>query len=210
MSNTLELPAYMDGVTAQAYTEYGKRKLCWTITEPGEIHRNRFRWACIDVTEREPFRGEPIWVSVQRRTNPDNHIRTPFTESGRNAVHADVVPVIARYGFNRLWVDQSRHLGTYRGTDTARAEAESCRRMARWWDDKAVLSEAHEAGLTELVPATPDDYGRPRTVRVGHHIGGRSSWEPVMAEVHIDGVLEGWMLANAEIVPLDNEIRGES
>lgn len=63
----LVLPEPFASAPASAHTEYGKRVVTWTLSDPGEIARNGYQIAWVDITEREPWKGEPLWVSATRR-----------------------------------------------------------------------------------------------------------------------------------------------
>ena len=56
---TITLPDYLLAAGAPtAHIEYGCRHIGWTLTDPGELHRNRFTWAHIGVREGVEWRGE--------------------------------------------------------------------------------------------------------------------------------------------------------
>lgn len=201
---TLPLPEYLnDAGTPTAHIEYGCRHIGWTLTDPGELHRNRFTWAHIGVREGVEWRGEPLYVTTQRRTSDTSYVRTSFTEAARVRLQAEVVPVIARYGFDRLWTELSRDISGFRSATAARAEAAEARRVADWWDLKAEVTEMHELGVTELKLIEKDPHIRTAQVRVAHPHGRGTTYEPVVAEVVANGERVGWMLRTGGLVPND-------
>jgi hypothetical protein len=188
-------------VQVGAYSSYGKRQLSWSIDQPGEIARNQFAYAWFDVTEREPWKGEPLWLSATRRMPTDTTARTSFTDKGREAVAALVLPVIARYGFTRAWIDAHGQ----RGNPAAdRDAADEARRHAAWWTQKAELAEWHAEGLLSFRPVDPDPKSyasRYPTVKVVPRWHGGSPWEEVTAEALMDGERVGWITKDAQLVP---------
>jgi hypothetical protein len=193
----LTLPAPLDEATdAGAWTEYGKRTICWTLGGPGTFRRNAWVFAWVQVTEQEPWRGEPLWLSAERRIVDASHLRQPFTTAARAALSDAVLPVVARYGFGRLWLELHRT----RTTDAAKA-AERARIIAAWHDARETLHQMHVDGLVDFHPIERDHYGRPPAVRV---VGwdGRLTAEPAAARATVHGEHVGWMTDRAVLVPL--------
>lgn len=205
----MRLPSYLPA-NPTAHIEYRKRLIAWTLTEPGELHRNRYQWAHITVHEQTPWRGEPLSVRAERRTSTTSYARESFTDAARQKMHAEIVPVVARYGFDRMWTELSRNVSAFRSAHAARAEAVEARRTAEWWDLKAELIEMHEMGAVEFVPVDDDSarHGRRRvTVRVAHPHQQRFSHEHPAARVMCESDQVGWVLDSGELVPMDGVIR---
>lgn len=199
-AGTLTLPAILEGVPMGAHTEYGKRLICWTLPEPGELYRNRYEIAWIDVTEREPWKGEPLWLSATRR-HPGASGRVPFTDLGRDALHADIVPQIARHGFGDLWLALHRTKGSGAAEEAARAH-----RVASWWDQKAALDDMHQLGLVEFVPIDQREHPRGLRKQIAEGNRGTTSTD-VGARAFVDGVSVGWMTTRGELIPNDGILR---
>lgn len=201
---TLTLPDYLLAAGAPSTCiQYGRRHIGWTLTEPGELYRNRFDWAHIEVYEGYEWRGEPLHVRTQRRTSAASHVRPGFTDAARTRMQAEIIPVVARYGFDRLWTELSRSVPSFRSASNARAEAAECRQIADWWDLKAELTELHELGVTEMRLVDRDEHGRAMQVQVAHPYGRGMTHEPVVGEILASGERVGWMLRTGELVPND-------
>ncbi len=206
----VRLPDYLASAPAGASVQHRRRYIYWTLTEPGRIHRNDFHWAHLTVTERTPWSGEPLWLGAGRRSSASSAVRQSFTDMARAAMHAEIVPAVARYGFDRLWTELTRTPTTYRSPATARAEADEAARTAEWWRLKAELVEMHQAGVVEFeaVPQDETRYGqRGHMVRVARAHQSRFTTEYPAARALVDGVQVGWVLDTADLVPLDDVLR---
>lgn len=200
---TLALPDYLPEQAA-ATTQHGRRVIAWTITDPGEIHRNQYRWARIAVTEREPWKGEPLWLSAQRRTSPTSHIASSFTDKARDRMHTDIVPVVARRGFTAMWLDLHRSPSRWRSAEQARAEADDAALVVEWWRAKAELLDMHTDGLLDFLPVERVPLGEhPVTVRVCRSHDRQWTHEHPVAAAFLDGEQVGWMLDSGELVPTE-------
>lgn len=199
---TLALPSPLAGATACAGTSYGKRSINWTISEPGEWHRNRYSMAWVEVTEREPWKGEPLSLWPTRRPPDATLARESFTEKARAAIQAEVLPIISRYGFSRLWVDLHRVRRTA-DMDTAvnRAAAE-----LDWHRQQRDLHEMHQAGDIEFVPLAIER-GREQRVAVVPRYRGDSSTNAVHARAIVHGEQVGWITDHGDLIPLEDVLR---
>lgn len=215
----LTLPAALDGAAVSCGTSYGKRTITWTIAEPGEWHRNRFSMAWLEVSEREPWRGEPLWLHASRRPVDSTLSREPFTDRARDLISAEVLPGIARYGFSRLWTELHRRAGRSdpEAVERARKAMEAQIRRAEaeleWHRLTAELHDMHADGLTTLEPlrtgmartvAQRDE----RRVAVVPRYRGDSSVQPVVARVLVDGEQVGWVTDHGHLIPLEDVLRG--
>lgn len=217
--SSLRLPPQLDNAPMSCGTSYGKRVVSWTITEPGEWHRNRFSMAWLEVSEREPWRGEPLWLHASRRPVDSTLAREPFTARARDLISAEVLPGIARYGFSRLWTELHRRAGRSdpEAVERARAAMEAQIRRAEaeleWHRLTAELHDMHADGLTTLEPlrtgmartvAQRDE----RRVAVVPRYRGDSSVQPVVARVLVDGEQVGWVTDHGHLIPLEDVLRG--
>lgn len=200
LTNTLALPDEMAHADMYAGAEYGRRVVAWTLRDPGSWYRCTYSIAWLTVTEREAWRGEPLSLTTQRRIG-DNTERVPFTDKARQAIAADLLPRIARYGFDRLWLEGHRaREGDGSGSLARSAEA---RREAAWWEMQAVLAQMHADGLLTFRPLPQaDGYGREQRVRVVPAYRGGSGTEPVTARVvGPDGDEIGWVTTGYSLAP---------
>lgn len=210
----LTLPHRLDGAAMSCGTSYGKRTISWTIAEPGEWHRNRFSMAWLEVSEREPWRGEPLWLSAYRRPVDSTLAREPFTDRAREQLAAEILPSIARYGFSRLWVDLHRQAGRSdpAAVDRARQAMEAQIRRAEaeleWHRLTAELHDMHADGLTDLDPLPRSHERRETRVAVVPRYRGDSPVQPVVARVLVDGEQVGWVTDHGHLVPLEDVLRG--
>jgi len=201
----LRVPAYLEGAAMHAHVEHRCRLVSWTL-DAGEIHRNQFQWANISVRERNPWSGEPLDVWGSRCTS-SSFARGYFTDAACELMRADILPGVARFGFDRLWMGLSRQRQAYHCAESAWREVEVARRTAEWWELKAELYEMHEAGVTDFVPLDRSELcGGGLVVRVTRAHGQRFSSEAVAARVRVGGEHVGWVLADGGLVPLDGGI----
>lgn len=197
--STLTLPEPFASANAGAHTEYGKRKISWTLAEPGEIARNGYQIAWVEITEREPWKGEPLWVSATRRPpGTEGWSRVRFTDKGREAISGILLPLVARYGFTRLWLDLHRTKHT--AGDHAQAIAEA-QRVVDWHVACRELTDMHAAGVLDFKPADPKLLAQRYTVPVAAAYGSGRDWEPVMAQAFLDGESVGWITSRGQLVP---------
>lgn len=210
----LVLPAPFDTVEPGAHMEHGKRLLSWTLTGPGNLFRNRYAIAWVEISEREPWRGEPLSVWATRRVDM-SAARMSFTDPGREAVAALLLEPVVRYGFDRLWVD--RHGAGQKPSDALDAAARA-RREQVWWETKADLAEMHGKGLLSFRGChTGADgvweaewvrRGRADSQRVVCEWGGnRNGWEEVSARVFLGVEPVGWVTRGGDLIP-DGAILG--
>lgn len=195
----LDLPAPLADITPAAHLDRGRRTITWTVTDPGELHRNTYAMAWIEVYESAPWRGEPLWLSASRRRD-ESWSREPFTDRARDALHTAIVPQLARC-FADLWLDLHRTRATPSDRRTLVGRA-----IASWCEQADHLAEMHALGLLEFRPVTPDEV-RERFGRCGvgvpiwdEHQGVRI--EDAVAWAVLDGEHVGWMLRTGWVVPL--------
>lgn len=201
----LVVPAPFDTAPMAAHVEHGRRKVEWTLEASGELHRNRYVRAWVEVRETEPWRGDRLALSATRRpTDGSSWARVGFTPAACHRLHEVLVPAVARYGFNRLWAGLH---GARARPDEARRGADAARAEAAWWDTKADLSEMHAAGAIELRPLGPEFGPREFTQEVACQYGDRRKREPVAAEAHLNGGRVGWVTRRGELIP-DQSILG--
>lgn len=196
---TVRLPAPFDGVPIGHMS--GARFVEWALTEPGQLHRNRYHAAWVEVREGAPWRGEPLHLSAYRRVTEGSWSREPFTEAATKALHAGIVPLIARYGFDRLWRECCQV-----GGGNVRGGIDDAERYLAWWRDRGELVDMFEAGMVDLVPVD-DQAGmftrgeRIPPVAVYHHVASSVSYREVSARVMVGGEQVGWMTRSGELVP---------
>ncbi len=194
-----QLPAPYDTAQASAGLEYRRRHITLTLTGPGQLHRCAYELAWLTISEREPWAGEPLWLSATRRAPGDTWSRILFTDRARTALAAQLVPVIARHGFGTWWAQlhQARPVDHTRQADTAAG-------IATWWTDRQDLTDWYAAGHVHLTPITGDDRPRVLTVDPGHR--SITSAE-IAARAWRDGEHVGWLTTDGALIPLDHPIR---
>lgn len=201
---TLNLPGPLATARAGAHQEYSRRTISWTLPDAGTWHLCRYEMAWVTVTEEVPWKGEPLSLWAHRRTS-SNGARESFTDKARKAIAAEVIPVVARYGFNCLWVELHR----LKSTDGPRARAEQAAAEAVWWRQSADLHDMHALGLVEFVPVTDADRGERRdlTVKVVPEYHGQGHHLPVAARAMVHGEQVGWMTTSAQLIPMSTVLR---
>lgn len=187
---TLPEPIGLPSTERGAWICYGKRKVSWRVVEPGVLHRNAYEMAWFEVVEREPWRGEPLWLSGTRKVGES--WREPFTTKSIEKFSKELLPAIAKYGFGRLWTETHREK-----PDRTEPEIQELEEAVRFHREKAELEEMHRAGLLEFLPLPQDK----RLPSVGVPHLGRTSWDRVVGRVMLDGELVGWVTEDSHIVP---------
>ena len=198
---TLVLPDWLEGKAASAGTDYGKRYVAWTLHRPEQmvLFRCTFSWAWITVTERQPWRGEPLWLSAQRRIE-DPAGREPFTDRAREAMAREVLPVLARYGFDRYWLELHRAKG---GADRSLDLADEAEAEASWWRARADLLRMHSAGMVDWSPCPEPPLGERQfsVPSYNSHGAARRGHEYPAAQGTVNGEVVGWMTKTADLIP---------
>lgn len=201
---TLVLPAPFTGCEIGAHLEHGRRQLTWRIEGPGQLARNGFEMAWFDVAERDPFRGEPLWLSATRRPlGQESYGRQGFTDRGREHVAHLVLPVIARYGFDRAW-SEAHQAKAHKIIDSAKAGEAEALWVAEWWRAQADLAHMLADGALRF-RACEQGLGRWPTVAVMDRAGRRDRRDVVAAAL-LDGEQVGWMTRHGDLVPMENMI----
>lgn len=200
---SLVLPAPFDQVTDfGAWITYGKRKVAFSvIDQPGVFARNQYQSMWVDIEEREPWRGEPLWVSPSRRPPGTSFAREPFTEPARKAMSDLLLPVVARYGFDRWWTEL--HQGSKRMAANEQA-LEDAVAIVDWWRRRNELAEMWSMGLLSARPIVRDTYRRgPMVTQLRTYGRGTdSNLVAPVAELWADGGQVGWLTEDSEVVPL--------
>lgn len=197
MTLALELPPEMAGATVAAHLDRGRRSISWTLTTPGQVHRNTYRWAWIDVTEQKPWKGDPLWLSASRRVDEGYH-RQPFTDAARTALHRRIVPQLARR-FGDEW--DRLHRAAVKPSTVA---VEHARRTLAWAEQAVELNEMYRAGHLTFRPVQETSIGRAPSIAVPDR--HRFHVEAAAAAYH-DGEHVGWMSRSGELLPLDDLLR---
>lgn len=214
----LELPAPFDAASRGAWVEYGKRKLTLFITEPGRFARNDFTTLYIEVVERLPYKGEPLYVHGHRTEARNGHARRPITDAAARAATEALLPPIQRYGFSRAWADAyaARCAKEAEGSawEVARAQAE-----ASWWAQQRDLSQMMADGLLELRPTAEtlavetrlnrDDLRRLHITRLASY-GQQPYHERIAAEALLGDEVVGYMTNEGHLVPPDDVLAATS
>lgn len=183
-----------------AHVAHGNRLLAWSLTDPGQIHRNRYARAWVQVIERQPMRGEPLTLWMARRPAVDRG-REPFTDACVDACRREVLPRLAR-DFGDRW--EAAHRAAAAGD--WRTAADDAIRIAAWYARAADLADLYATGHATLRPPAPDDGDRsafigPPQVSIRSPRGGTELVTRV-ADVWADGEHVGW-LTERGIAPLD-------
>lgn len=195
------LPEYLLGVEASASMAYGKRTLCWTLREPGMIYRCRYAYAWIEVTEQQPWKGEPLHVSCTRRAG-ETSVRSMFSDGARKTIASEVLPALAR-DFGTLWVDRHRA-----GTRDLDERVDEEKRRLAWWEEAAWLADAHLNGRIEFRPVEEPEDSRERRIRVcSDSTPAGITSEGVLASAWCDGDQVGWMTRHGMLIPADDLLR---
>lgn len=207
LTETLELPAPLTGCQPGAWISYGKRKLTFQVNEPGRFARNDYASLYVEVIEREPFKGEPLYVTAQRTEARNGYVRRSLTDAAHKALSAALLPAVARYGFSRAWQDAYAHRMA-KEPGGAVWEQQRLQAEARWWSQFAELADMMALGLVELVPVERDFTQRTPSVTVLPVYGHRPpSHEAIYAEAHVGGEVVGYLTIEGHLVPPDAELR---
>lgn len=178
-----------------AHIRFRRRSLHWRIDNPGTLHANRFEMAWIQLEERQPMRGEPLWVTAHRRTGTDL-ARERFTDTASDKIHRTLAPVFAR-DFNDRWERAHQAQTNPRGAIEAAAKA---RARAEWHDRQAELVELWSLGLLGTRAHEPDETGFLPTghrVVVPSHYGTETV--DALADLLLDGEHVGWLTERGPI-----------
>lgn len=202
---TSRLPApFNEACDVGAHTSYGKRVITLRLDQPGNLHRNQYNMAWFDITEREPWRGEPLWVTTQRRTSTESWLRQPFTDAAARRIQADLLPAIQRIGFNTAWLALHRA----KGHDGCVPAAEEAERRAAWWRLKDTLHQMHADGDVDFRPVPPTPIGtRGETVAVVTTHTTNYEWATPMASAWVAGEQVGWVTDKGDLVSLEGVLR---
>jgi len=192
----LELPDPFASVEVGAYMEHGRRQLTWRLMEPGTLHRNAYAMAWFEVKEWEAFRGDRLSLWATRRTTPEG-TRETFTDAAREALSRQILPVIARYGFDRAWTEAHAQKAARAARGHAQA-IEEAQAVVEWYRCQADLDEAHAAGLIEFRPLAPSLHQS--TSVVAQSTTGRRR-EDVIAQALLHGDQVGWLTRGGDLVP---------
>lgn len=207
---TLTLPAPFDTVTPGPYFDYGKRTVCWSLRTPGVLHRNQFSMAWFDITERVPFKGEPLWLSATRRPPDANHARVSFTDSARAALARQLLPVVARYGFDRWWTElhQAKTAAMADGNNLGRTHAV---KVVEWYDVQAELVAMHADGMLEMRPLTVEQatraHGNGYTVDIPQSRGTTTCSQRAGGSLWLNGEQVGWLGTDGTLLPPQGLLR---
>lgn len=194
--STLELPDPYNTAELGAWVEYGKRKVCLTLKDPGSLYRCRYIMAWLDVTEREPWRGEPLSVWGSRRPTDDKSwSRVGFTDTARKSIETEILPLVSRYGFERWWLEVHRATkGEQMQTESTSAIVEA-EKILTYHRRRAELGELWSADLVEIVPVTT----RATVEELGYDM--RWSRVDVAARLMFGNDHLGWMSREGKLLP---------
>jgi hypothetical protein len=197
-------PPYLEDAKLAAHIDRGTRCLTWTIDTPGELYRNRFSRAHIDVREQVFLAADsPLSLRAERILDGDHWQRDNFTDRGRETLYCDVVSWIAEGpGFDALWTPLHQ---AARKDDAGDALAELGREVV-WWQRKQFLEDVYGLGQTVL-EQIPEDGQWPRghgqQVRVvSRHTPGRFDRKPVIGTLSLQGKQIGWLTDGGDVIPL--------
>lgn len=190
-------PEWLPEVPDFAGVSRGCRVLSWTLPGPGSLARNSYEMAWVEITEERPFKGEPLRVWFTRRRG-ETYSRESFTDAGRLALKADLMPYIAR-AFGEIW---STHSAKRNGAESARLAAEKMAAYSTWWEHHAALMDAYAQGVVDLRPTPPTPIGQhPFKIRVLNTYRLDGDYEEVMAEAMMGGERVGWMTTSGLLAP---------
>lgn len=192
-------PDFLTGFERASIFEHSRRVISWSTMKPGEILRNSFQAAWVEVWEMEQWKGEPLWLGASRRTSNSSYVRSGFTDRARKTLHEVIVPAVARHGFGRLWEQGFDPVKGY--SDRQLDEAE---KYLLWCQQRRELEELFREGMIELRPVSRQANGRThQQVSVYHGIRTNGSLQSVSAEARLDGEQIGWLTDRGVLVPLD-------
>lgn len=163
----------------------------------------------VHALRTHPLRRGALWISAERRPANDGP-RDSFTDAARDRIHTQVVPAVARYGFDRWWNE------VHRATIAARSvanEADDAARAARWTAARIEVRDLYAAGDLEVHPlpsalVTTTHEREARRKAVLEHGTTRATMKPVMAELRFAGETFGWLTDDGDPIPLDDDLRG--
>lgn len=192
------LPAPFDTLHWAASIEHGRRMVY--TRQPlagGELARNQFVTAWFEITEWNPWKGEPLHLTATRRTG-ESYARQGFTDTGRERLARIVLPAVTRYGFDRWWNELHRNLRV--SIADCDREAGRIANVAEWWRLRADLASMHAAGDIELRGVEHDwRYPHPTTLLADTY--GRCERVDIAAEAWCRGERVGWLTSRGELVP---------
>lgn len=191
-----DLPAPFDTAITAAGVDHSRRYIGVTLDTPGTIARNTYQFAWLQIVELEPWRGEPLELRhAQRRQHEGSYERSPFTSRARDLIRSQLVPAVARYGFDRWWSTlwQAGH-----SPEAGAATADEARRIVGWWERQSELVALHHAGDLVIVPTIDGDRIRSQPVPTGPR--GRD-YVHVMGRAMHRGAHVGWFTDRADIIP---------
>lgn len=205
LTDTFVLPESLAAVVGDAWTSfsYGKRHIGWTLPEPGNLFRNAYVMAWIEVSETEPWSGEVRYLHATRRVSAD-YARESWTEKGREALSAELLPAINRYGFGRLWEELHRQKGNAADVEeTCERQAQLAEDRAAWWRDRAIVETWWREGRLTARGTPRTDYRERERVAFVPAVHSTSERRIIAADLTLDGQLlpVAWMLDNGEVVP---------
>lgn len=209
MAATLTLPDYLKDIEPVAHLERGRRVIEWTLPGPGQLYRNTFTKAAVEVQEQNLLApASPLYAYVQRWTG--DWSRDQFTPAGRERVRGDVLPYFAEQPgeFDRLWSEKHQGVVDDRGTVT---KIDESLEIVAWWERKHRLELMYAAGVLELRPLAEESDGwmphhRETRQRVpeNYRPGSNYPQTAVIAElVHRDrgSLHRGWLCESGDVVP---------
>jgi hypothetical protein len=201
-------PAPFDAGALDAVLSHGQRKIVLVVESdtPARVFHNAYDRIIVTFHEEgQLWSGECRWIWVERHVpGTTSYVTTGFTDKGRKATMAALVPVLNRYGFDRLWRELFDPRSRY---DDHQGRARLLRAMADWHVEREELEAMHAEGRVELQPYRPEGYGREYKIRVPTRWGNSDwDWQDVVAKALIDGEHVGWLTKGGDLVPDDASI----
>lgn len=194
--STLELPDPYNTADVGAWVEYGKRKVCLTLNTPGTLHRCRYEMAWLDVTEMYPWKGEPLYVSGQRRPPGGEWSRQSFTDAARKSMSAEILPVVSRYGFERWWLEVHRATKGQQIQSESESQIVEVEKIVTYHRRRVELGGLWSSGLLDLVPV---EGVRVEMLDSGYDM--RWARVDVAAKLLFGDDHLGWMTRDGKVVP---------
>lgn len=202
LTETLRLPDYLADASQGAWVEYTKRTVTFQLLLPGRIYRNDFDTAYFAVREQTPWRGEPLSLITAQRTQKRNGgSRESFTGAACDRIREDLVPTIARYGFDRLWQELYRDR-MLANADKREQDAAERQRIADWWRQLGYLHDVIAIGVAQLRPRPPVDPTKHAQRVPVLQRDMRPTYETVACDIYVEGELVGYFTTGGTAVPL--------
>lgn len=206
LTQTLELPAYLDGAEVFAGAYSSGRQITWTLKldEDRKVLGNKAAWAWFTVQEVREHANEADRAYGQRRIT-DHGERLGFTDAAAARIRTDLLSAVNRYGFDRLFRELHAK-GDDDRTDTAFSNAAKARRAAEWWDQQAWLIQINDLLVREPLPNGLNDRAVMQQIASPDRPYG-DGYATVISRLLLDGEHVGWVTTDHTLIPNESILK---